>query len=150
MGTNFYYKIPLKKREIEELKSCITEDPELKELQGMIYLYTKDRVVHLGKRSAGWQFLWNLNEEEYYKPNLASIKEFLESKKGWVEGEYGDRFTIEQFFEDEIGDWLYHDENHHNAISYHKAHPDEYCYGIPGNDEFESDGLRFSKHSEFS
>lgn len=149
MGTNFYYKIPLKKREIEELKDCITEDPSLRELKDCIYMITENRVIHLGKRSYGWQFLWDFHSGDHYEANLNSIKEFLKNSGGYIVNEYDEKFTIEQFFEDEIKDCLYKDENHCDAYAYHEKHPEEYKYNISSH-EFSSDGLRFSRDEDFS
>lgn len=150
MGTNFYYKIPLKKREIQDLRGSITDDPSLTDLKDLISIYTDHKIIHLGKRSAGWQFLWNYNEGDYYDPNLKSIKEFLISNNGWIENEYGDKFSIEEFFNDEVNSWLYKDKDHWDAISYHQDHPEEPYVTRPEDHEFQSDGLRFSKHVEFS
>lgn len=149
MGTNFYYKIPLKKREIEDLRNAITEDPALTDFEELCIAYTEGHVIHLGKRSAGWQFLWDLNNGDYYKDNLQSIKDFLNNSGGWVENEYGEKFTVEGFFED-IGPWLYKSEKYCDAELYHKLHPEEPCYYEPRDIEYQSDNLRFSKSTDFS
>ncbi len=149
MGTNFYYKIPLSKREIKDLKDSITEDPSLTDFKDLAVCYTDQKIIHLGKRSAGWQFLWNLNEKDFYEANLKSIKEFLENNAGWIENEYGDKFTVDEFLNDEIKNWLYKDDSHCDAISYHQKHPEEILTDTPGKHEFQSDGLRFSKFTEF-
>jgi hypothetical protein len=149
MGTNFYYKIPLSKREIQDLKDSITEDPSLSTFEDLAAIYTDKKVIHLGKRSYGWQFLWNYNDGDFYKDNLESIIKFLKEEGGWIENEYGDKFNVEQFF-NEIQDCLYKDENHCDAISYHLKHPEEPCYEDPSKHEYQSSGLRFSRHSEFS
>lgn len=152
MGTNFYHKTPLTKKEIQHLKDSITEDPDLTNLKELIEVYSeKNKVIHLGKRSAGWQFLWNLNNKLFYDSNLKSIRKFLEHAGGWIEDEYGDKYTIDEFFNDEVGPWLYKDDKHHNDITYHESHPDDTIFTTPGKYEFESeDGLRFSKFTEFS
>lgn len=150
MGTNFYYKIPLKKREIDDLKNSVTEDPDLTELKDLMYMYTEDKIAHLGKRSAGWQFLWDLNDAKFYASNLKSIKHFLKTAGGYIVDEYGEKFSIEDFFNDEIALCLYKDETHDNLASYLEKHPEErHCN--PVNEEFTStDGLRFSRHTDFS
>ena len=42
--------------------------------------------IHLGKRSGGWRFNWELWGNRYYQCSLDSIREFVESKvrDGWV------------------------------------------------------------------
>lgn len=149
MGTNFYYKIPLKQRQVKELRESITADMDLTIFHELYENMTKGHIVHLGKRSAGWQFLWDYNDGEYYKANLQSIREFLEKGEGYIENEYYERFTVNGFFED-IKDWLYKDEDHCDMISYHEKYPDEPFYVNPADHEFQSDNLRFSKHTEFS
>lgn len=149
MGTNFYYKIPLSKREIQDLKDSITEDPSLSTFEDLAVIYTDKKVIHLGKRSYGWQFLWNYNDGDFYKDNLESIIKFLREEGGWIENEYGEKFTIDQFF-NEIQDCLYKDENHCDATSYHLKHPEEPYHEDSSKHEYQSSGLRFSRHSEFS
>lgn len=148
MGTNFYYKIPLKKREIQEFKDAITEDPDFDKLESLIAFYSP-RKIHLGKRSAGWQFLWDYHQGKYYEASLKSIREFLETKGGYIVNEYGEKFSTDQFFK-EIEDWLYLDQSHYNLVTYYEANS-EIPYKVnPAKHEFESDGLRFSKDSDFS
>lgn len=150
MGTNFYYKIPLKKREVKELRDMITETPDYDEITYKLDEVKDSHEVHLGKRSYGWQFLWNYHNGKYYKPTLASIKDFLENGGGHIEDEYGEVFTIEQFFGDEIKNFLYKDDNHCDAYSYHEKHlEDPLTYDITMH-EFTNDNLRFSRHDEFS
>ena len=92
MGTN-YYRIPsqsemeerkqkLEKR-ISEMKMTV-DDVE----RGFHSLPTEDEWsydspwtefvegtrVHLGKRSSGWKFLWNFNNNKYYKDKESAVK----------------------------------------------------------------------------
>lgn len=150
MGTNFYYKIPFSKREIQDLKNSITEDPSLENFNELAIAYTDKKIVHLGKRSYGWQFLWNYNNGDYYEASLESIRKFLTNSGGWIENEYHNKFTIDEFFEDEIKDCLYKDDNHVDAVAWYEKHPDEWWSEDPAKHEFTKNGLRFSKHSEFS
>lgn len=151
MGTNFYYKIPLKKRKINELRELITEDPySLEEIIEQYENIKKTHIIHLGKRSFGWQFLWDTQNNEYYANNLKSIIEFLNSGGGHIEDEYGEKFTTEEFLKDEIGNCLYKDDTHCDAWSYHAKYPNEPIYYDINSSEFISkDGLRFSKHTDF-
>jgi hypothetical protein len=149
MGTNFYYKIPISKKRQKELKEMITEDPSLSEICDAIYDIKENNVIHLGKRSAGWQFLWDFNNGKFFASNLKSIEHFLNTGGGYIEDEYGERFTTDQFFKDEIVDCLYKDERHCDIAGYQKQHPEEGHYYTPINEEFISDGLRFSRHTDF-
>lgn len=151
MGTNFYYKIPIHKRKVEELKNLITEEPDFTELLNEIEEITKNNSIHLGKRSCGWQFLWDYHKGRFYKDNLNSIKEFIDTSGGYIENEYGEKFTPDEFFNDEIKDCLYKDEKHCDSKSYQEKHPYEHHYYMPSDIEFiSSDNLRFSSSEDFA
>ena len=151
MGTNFYYKIPIHKRKVEELKNLITEEPDFTELLNEIEEITKNNSIHLGKRSCGWQFLWDYHNGRFYKDNLNSIKEFIDTSGGYIENEYGEKFTSDEFFNDEIKDCLYKDEKHCDSKSYQEKHPYEHHYYMPSDIEFiSSDNLRFSSSEDFA
>ena len=114
MGTNFYKVLKpkyTKKQKAEINKKINEQTKKLKE-----YFNDNDYIdkydiedyhkmlnelqpvkVHLGKRSWGWQFLWNHNNEKYYEKTLESIKKFLEEDNGFIIDEYGERFTTDQF-----------------------------------------------------
>lgn len=150
MGTNFYYKKPVSEEKQKEMKDLITENPDFYKLREIIEEVERENYIHLGKRSAGWQFLWNLNEEKWYKSNLESIKLFLETGGGWIENEYGEKFTTIEFLE-EIGPSLYKDEKHDDLESYYKKQPKYYYKVNPQEHEFTApDGLRFCKQTDFS
>lgn len=50
--------------------------------------------VHLGKRSSGWKFCWNFNNNKYYS-NKEELLSFIRS--GRVVDEYGDEQNVEEF-----------------------------------------------------
>lgn len=72
MGTNYYARIIPKHERKEKLLEAVRSDRfkdvmELsKELYGDSDEYEVRGVVHLGKRSGGWKFLWNPNVREVY------------------------------------------------------------------------------------
>lgn len=113
MGTNFYAIIPVKQRTVDKLNKLSSKlvngididsyKEELKDIQKEISEYE----VHLGKRSCGWAFCWDANNLKYYKPSLASIKEFIEKNNAVIQDEYGEEFSWKQFIEDEIGNCLH-------------------------------------------
>lgn len=93
--------------------------------------------VHLGKRSYGWQFLWDYHDGRYFKANLESIKKYLKDKI--IFDEYDEVFSLDQFLNEEIVDYLYNtDGKLHDGIE------------TLSSDYFISDGLRFSKSEDFS
>lgn len=175
MGTNFYKVLPAPEDYPKQVKKVL-EEIELELIkEGKISYDTQEklsnlskvkRAIHLGKRSCGWQFLWNHNYGKYYDVNIDSIKEFLNSP-GHIEDEYGKVFTVEQFLEDEIKDFLWGDDERHNCngTSYYKKHPKESyhnynrkgsvyirgkVYQWSGNGDFLVNGLRFADTTEFS
>lgn len=172
MGTNFYKVIPyseedkVKIRDIynrlaESLIKNGEEDWQLREELSQM----PKHCIHLGKRSYGWQFIWNHNNGEYYDVNIDSIKEFLNSP-GTIYDEYGEKFTADEFLEDEIKDALWGDHERHNlnGITYNKKYSKEAHYynrrgsvNIRGKEyqwsgqgDFLVNGLRFADTTEFS
>lgn len=152
MGTNFYCKkIDRKRREefsenLDYLCSYIKHkinDPCI-DLKEKIQEFLEDNFefeqeIHLGKRSYGWQFLWDYHNGKYFNPNLESIKGFLLQKDIVIYDEYGNFYTTDQLFNDEIASCLYKDSMHDDGMNGEYA---EYY--------FKSDGLRFSKFEDFS
>lgn len=72
MGTNFYARIIPKEEKKQELLDLITNnkfdeiEDKASELYGHRNEYTRlGNVIHLGKRSCGWKFLWNSNVIQY-------------------------------------------------------------------------------------
>jgi hypothetical protein len=50
--------------------------------------------IHLGKRSMGWKFCWNFNDNKYYS-NKEELLNFIRS--GRVVDEYGEEIGVEEF-----------------------------------------------------
>lgn len=117
MGTNFYAIIPIKKRFIKDLKEFsdnTTEKSNVDYIKNMLNYFLNelhDNKIHLGKRSAGWAFLWDLNEFKYYDPTLESIHNFIIENKAYIEDEYGQKYSWEDFINNEIGYCLHPSEN---------------------------------------
>ena len=157
MGTNFYCRrinkekrdeLKLKFNELYEelLKSIDDIDLDFKTILNNFIWDNKDleQEIHLGKRSAGWQFLWDYHDGIYFKPTLASIKEFLSDKDLIIYDEYGKQYSVDEFFT-EIGPWLYNDEHHIDG-----SEPGKHNIYDWNTHFFASDGLRFSKFEDFS
>lgn len=142
MGTNFYARIIPKEKDIDNTLKVIREY-----LIGINPNITTDVVeeitqrIHLGKRSAGWQFLWQENNK-YYKDNLKSIKKFLSRKDVLIYDEYGTKFTVDELFDEELKDCLYNDKNHINTEQYYKKYPQDRVYDT--EQWTTKDGLRFT------
>ena len=99
MGTNYYARIIPSKERKAELKQAIDEDKfdTIKELYKKMYSksneYEKGTIIHLGKRSAGWKFLFNPNYERYYKLTKESLMEFLSRPDVIIYDEYCENYN---------------------------------------------------------
>jgi len=91
------------------------------------YRVKSEKKTHLGKRSAGWKFLWNFHNDKYYS-NKEELLNFIRSGK--VIDEYGKKHDTEEFLKMAL-EW---------------GEPD----GQVSNDDIIKDGLRISTHTIFS
>lgn len=116
MGTNFYAKIKMLPRSkariesyLEDMKEAVGNGNFTKfsnTLDDLVYDWGEikgETEIHLGKRSYGWAFLWDLNGMKYYKPSLRSIISFIKENNAVIEDEYGREITLDEFLNDEIG-----------------------------------------------
>ena len=150
MGTNFFCVEKISRKHRSKIKSLLREyiglvdkadtACDLHELHSKYNKMISDIIpekVHLGKRSHGRQFLWDYHDGRYFKANLGSIKEFLKDKI--IVDENNEVFSLDQFFNEEIVDYLYNTDG--------KLHD---CVELLPSYYFISDGLRFSKSEDFS
>lgn len=193
MGTNYYIKQKPLIQDVNLLTSLIKDTldnqnvdyQEIKDLVSELYdertpFNLNGRVIHLGKNSAGWKFLWNPNIVEIPKSNYVngkfvvvspiydkvyeltkeSIREFVMRPGNILVDEYGDIQDKEEFLE-----WAFNKEGL-DSESYAEKYNDEPRYpeterqkmwkdlGFTFNSiyqhDFYSDGLRFSTSVEFS
>lgn len=99
MGTNYYLrrKIPLAK--LKRIKDMVTEDNIYDgKLDSELNQFPE---IHIGKSSAGWQFLFNHNNGKYYEKTQASINNFLKeevARGGKFVDEYGELQDIDDFW----------------------------------------------------
>lgn len=103
MGTNIY-AIP--KAKVAEWKSKFensikeAQDANLIGLLPIIESYYNDRIpqkIHIGKRSAGWRFLFNHNDWRYYK-TIDDLIVFLDQCE--ITTEYGEILSFKDFWSD--------------------------------------------------
>lgn len=159
IGTNFYATIIPTEDQIAEMQSALIKR-QMKALQDMIA--NSSTTYHIGKRSAGWQFLfcpyikirkgfWDTGHVvSPWNNTLESIKEFLAREDVVIEDEYGRKYTSEQFWK-EIGSCLYNDPEHYiNGDQYYKNTGEQrILFDCPF--EFTTEeGLRFSTCEDFS
>jgi hypothetical protein len=108
MGTNFY-RLPTDE-EMVSRKSKLCEDVNNMDISisSIINSFRKDNQgspwkkflsgleVHLGKRSKGWKFGWNFNNEKYYS-NKEELLKFI--REGRIIDEYGALWDTEEFID---------------------------------------------------
>lgn len=172
MGTNYYRIKKVSEERLQELHKKLDDLLENKvsewDFEQIVEDFKQEHEVHICKSSFGWQVLFDHNWGKYYKPNRKSLEEFLSEEGTYIEDEYGDKITYEDF-------WNFvkkHNENSRNkwtSESYRKWEEEtngrrftNYClddierckmmFGIDGNGEndFTVDGLRFAVYSDFS
>jgi hypothetical protein len=162
MGTNFY-RIP-KEEELEEKKKKLIDgvkNLDIKSLKNIVlnfnynkydsYEYSsvwddflEGNLIHLGKRSSGWRFLWNFNKEKYYQTKEELFK-FI--KEGRVIDEYGEELESDQFIDMALEwckDGLVVDSEYFKMYEISSQFRGESHYDL------EIEGLRVSKSSDFS
>lgn len=105
--------------------------------------------IHIGKRSSGWKFLWNFNDDKYFS-NKEQLLSFIRS--GRVVNEYGELQDTEEFItmalewgqpDGRVLNKEYFDEQ--SKLAHYRPFSDMRNYY-----DKEVDGLRVSKHTEFS
>ena len=96
MGTNFYLKKKLSQEQKKELKDFIDND-NYEDAKNLLR-YTDE--IHIGKRSAGWRFLWNVHNFEFFNPNEEDIYKWLKSNDSLIKDEYGRVYSFEEFMKD--------------------------------------------------
>ena len=100
MGTNYYARILPTKERKEKLKKLIDED-KFHDVEEQFRELYEDAEIHLGKRSAGWKFLFNPNYEKYYPLTKEGLLNFLKQDNIIIYNEY---------FKDNDGKYEYSDD----------------------------------------
>ena len=159
MGTNYYARIIPKAEDIKELKTYIDLNNftsiklKVDELYGTFKPYNMNDipsgVIHLGKRSGGWKFLWNPNiyliknghsecteiseNHKSYRyipePNTAyyiysltkqGIKSFIDREDIEVYNEYEEKQDKDEFFDMALNWITWKDKEAFDSQSYQK------------------------------
>lgn len=187
MGTNYYARILPSKKRKDEIKKAI-DDNDFNKVNQLIdktygipiYDFIEGNfsagVVHLGKRSAGWKFLWNPNwykmakghtEEKvndngsktirwvddgydvfkFYDLTKESIKAFIDREDVEIYNEYDEKQDKEEFYEMAIN-WGYDKDNEGwDGDSYEEWEKNQNPNYTPMN--YETDYTRFIKELGF-
>lgn len=159
MGTN-YYRIP-SVQEMQQRKAKLIEDIDnLEVTPSMIEsrfaniergfdrhsawdIFTDGTSIHLGKRSGGWKFLWNFNENKHYS-NKDELFQFI--KSGRVVDEYGEEMDVEEFIKMAL-EWGQPDGL--DGETYRRQHPRQYSHDFEKKEQY-IDGLRVAPYTDFS
>lgn len=157
MGTNFFGRIIPSKSRKEKLQTAIENNDfsTIHELYSQMYgnlRYEGDEFrgsnVHLGKRSAGWKFLWNPNlypiteiyKDEngmwvsskeltghyFYPLTLEGIKTFVNRDDVEIYDEYGEKQDKEEFLDMAINWVTWKDEPAYDSKTYYEEYPYDY------------------------
>ena len=170
MGTNYYARIRPPQEKVEELKRKIDLDhiggikSLVHELYGERSEYEDGMIIHLGKRSCGWKFLWNPNvkkksagwydydkkewidkwEYDYVYPlTKQGISDFLHREDVFIFSEYYCPEETQQDAEDtpSADEFLemafsWGKEDGWDAKKYHEDRPEERVLPCPEKDKF--------------
>lgn len=146
MGTNYY----LRPKVSSEIKTKIKELVDLDKFEDIKDILDNYQDIHIGKQSAGWKFLWDVHYFDYYEPSKEAIIEWL--KSGIIYDEYGDQYTLEEFFKDIKLDGEFNGRKLLDAEEYHKIDPRAYAfrnYDIYHTTRFISKGIYPNDLGEF-
>lgn len=137
MGMNFYVKVKLTSKQKDEIRHYLLED----RYDIIRALLDEAEDIHIGKSSAGWKFLWDVNNFKYFGKSKQEMFDWLKDKD--IIDEEDRHYTFEQFLKRiriTEGD---------DAVKYHKDHQDEYreFYNIPI--EFPAECLKIDQYCEF-
>ncbi len=186
MGTNYYARIIPTKERKKQIKKAIDADnfSTIRNLVAETYngerpYDMKDVMkgeIHLGKRSAGWKFLWNPNvypirkyhfedtpdgirtikydsNEAYYLYPLTKkgIKAFIDREDVVIYDEYDEKQDKEEFFQMALN---WNKKDGYDSDFYVNAHPKEYhlMCDTELTDLLEQEGYKLSefKHDFYS
>lgn len=170
MGTNYYRIKTISKEDRENLHKKLDE---VLDVRGRYYILTEElegvknkSEVHICKSSCGWQVNFDHNWGKYYQPNRKSLEAFLSEPDTWIEDEYGEKISYDDFWkfvkehnENPWNSWTsktYRIEklNGYNDACYCKGDINrcKELFGIDAGKEndFQVDGLRFAVFSDFS
>jgi hypothetical protein len=150
MGTNIYARLHPDNKERSKIAlkikdAIMTNEPDMYyQIENILDEYKKKYpVIHLGKRSAGWDFLW-APHPEYYQANKQSIDLFLHREDVLLYNEYGDILTPQEVWDDYANYEGMTDEE------WIQEHPEDAWMYENHHDVITAEGLRFANTNDFS
>lgn len=163
MGTNYYRIKKASRKDKEEVIDLINSDKLELAQEKLSEIIDK---VHICKSSFGWQIRFDHNNGKYYKPNKESLDKFLREDETYIEDEYGEKISVDDFwkfveahnsnprnsFTSESYD-KWEKENNPSYFPYKCAEDIRNVYSLFGiethENDFQVDGLRFAVYTDF-
>lgn len=143
MGTNVYFYKKLeeetKNKIIAEIQKANNFDEIRDYISDLEYEHPENKEIHVGKRSAGWKFLFAREILKFCEPTKESICNWLST--GVVQNEYGEIITPEEFWEDYVESF----QKGINLEEYYKEYPEEKLFYPASFHEEMINGFRFTK-----
>ena len=156
MGTNFYRRRIPREEDYDRMSYLVS----IKELDTLLDLLQgfKEKI-HICKRSAGWEILFNHNWGKYYKISRKDLENFLSEPGTEIIDEYGKSYTCEEFW-NMVDSWnskpgLISDKDtvtsgDYYACTFEKLRCKEELGIDPQYNDFKVDNIRFAVFSDFS
>lgn len=119
MGTNFYLQRKINNDVKHEIITHLQDD----DYEKVNEILSEYRPIHIGKRSCGWKFLWDCHNFRYYRPTKESLNDFL--KSGQIFDEYGSKFSFDDFWNNEVKDYI---DNGWDLKTYYEDVKEFPCY----------------------
>lgn len=172
MGTNYYRIKEIPKEKRRALFHILNKELSNKfrggELEDVLENIKKEHYVHICKSSCGWQVCFDHNWGKFYQPSRKSLEAFLSEEGTWIEDEYGEKISYEDFWDmvekhngNPRNSWTsksYEEYERKNRGYYNSPRCiEDICkcltiFGIDskGENDFIVDGLRFAVYSDFT
>jgi hypothetical protein len=156
MGTNFYRRRIPREEDYDRMSYLVS----IKELDTLLNLLQgfKEKI-HICKRSAGWEILFDHNWGKYYKISRKDLENFLSEPGTEIIDEYGKSYTCEEFW-NMVDSWnskpgLISDRDtvtsgDYYACTFEKLRCKEELGIDPQYNDFRVDNIRFAVFSDFS
>lgn len=167
MGTNFYRRRIPQVKDYDNIRGLITNDIDPNSLTSLCSMFEElknildkfGEKIHICKRSAGWEILFDHNWGKYYKITRKDLENFLSEPGTEIVDEYGKSYTCEEFW-NMVDSWnnkpgLISDKDtvtsgDYYACTFEKLRCKEELGIDPQYNDFKVDNLRFAVFSDFA
>ena len=167
MGTNYYRRHIPTEEELNKAHSALDSyiNGKIWESEFTEIVNNINQEIHICKMSYGWKVLFDHNWGKLYSVSKKGLEDFLNEPNTYIQDEYGDKYTSEQFWEivkqhndnpkNKYTSKLYRELNNEPVVDYYCREYITRCKSelnidTNGETDFEIDGLRFAVFSDFS